>query len=61
MIIKYELSTGCIELLESIESNVVDYYDQKLRELDVLLATRKIKEQEYLEKKEKLEGYKKRK
>lgn len=54
-IIKYELSGACLQLLESIDNDVNNYYHQKLRELDVLLATDQILESEYLEQKRKLE------
>jgi predicted transcriptional regulator len=58
-IIKYELSDACLNLLESIDNDVDNYYNQKLRELDILLATDEIREEEYLEQKMKLEDYKK--
>jgi predicted transcriptional regulator len=55
-IIKYELSSGCLQLLDSIDDNVNDFYDQKLRELDILLATGEINEEDYLDHKERLEA-----
>jgi len=54
-IIKYELSGACLQLLESIDNDVNNYYNQKLRELDILLATDQIREDEYLEHKKKLQ------
>lgn len=54
-IIKYELSGACLKLLDSIDDNVGNFYEQKLRELDILLATGEIDENEYLSRREKLE------
>ena len=54
-IIKYELSSGCNQLLESIDNNVSDFYNQKLRELDILLATGEMNEADYLEQRKRLE------
>jgi predicted ArsR family transcriptional regulator len=54
-IIKYELSGGCLQLLDSIDDNVSDFFNQKLRELDILLATGEINETDYLEHKKRLE------
>ena len=54
-IIKYELSSACLQLLESIDNDVNNYYTQKLRDLDILLATDELNEEEYLEQKRKLE------
>jgi predicted transcriptional regulator len=54
-IIKYELSNGCLQLLDSIDNDVSDFFNQKLRELDILLATGEINEEDYLEHKKKLE------
>ncbi len=53
-IIKYELSNGCLQLLDSIDDDVNNFYNQKHRELDILLATDQINETEYLEHKKKL-------
>ncbi len=55
-IIKYELSGACLQLLDSIDNDVNNYYKQKLRDLDILLATDEIDENDYLEKRQKLEG-----
>jgi predicted transcriptional regulator len=55
-IIKYELSSGCLQLLDSIDNNVNDFYNQKLRELDILLATGEINEADYLEERKRLEA-----
>lgn len=55
-IVKYELSDGCMNLIKSIDNDVEAFYNQKLRDLDILLATRKVDEDHYLEKKEKLEN-----
>ncbi len=54
-IIKYELSGACLQLLDSIDDNVTDFFNQKLRELDILLATGEINEVDYLEHKKRLE------
>ena len=54
-VIKYKLSDACLQLLDSIDNNVNDFYHGKLKELDILLATRKVNENEYLERKMKLE------
>jgi predicted ArsR family transcriptional regulator len=55
-IIKYELSEACIKLLDSIDDDVDDFYRQKVRELDILLVTNEIEEEEYLMQREKLDG-----
>lgn len=55
-IIKYELSEACVNLLDSIDDDVDDFYRQKLRELDILLVTDEIEEEEYLAQRKKLEG-----
>jgi DNA-binding HxlR family transcriptional regulator len=60
-IIKYELTNGCLQLLDSIDDNVNDFYNQKLRELDILLATGEINEEDYLEYKKNLEDETKKK
>jgi len=54
-IIKYKLSSACLQLLDSIDNDVNEFYHCNLRELDILLATRRINEVEYLERKMKLE------
>lgn len=54
-VIKYRLSSACLQLLDSIDNDVNEFYHCNLRELDILLATRKINEGEYLERKRKLE------
>jgi DNA-binding MarR family transcriptional regulator len=54
-VIKYKLTSACMQLLDSIDDNVNDFYHGKLKELDILLATRKVNEKEYLERKMKLE------
>ncbi|UCG70097.1 MAG: HTH domain-containing protein [Thermoplasmata archaeon] len=54
-VIKYRLSQACLQLLDSIENNINEFYHYNLRELDILLAIRKINESEYLERKMKLE------
>jgi predicted transcriptional regulator len=56
VIIKYELSDACVKLLDSINDDVDDFYREKLRELDILLVTNKIDEEEYLTKRKRLEG-----
>lgn len=56
-IVKYELSDGCTNLLKSIDSDVENFYKQKLRDLDILLANGDINENDYLEKREKLEDH----
>jgi len=53
-IIKYELTNACLQLLDSIDDDVHNYYNQKLRDLDILLATDEINEKEYLGQKMKL-------
>jgi predicted transcriptional regulator len=58
-IIKYELSGACLQLLSSIGNDVDNYYEQKLRDLDILLATDEINEEDYLEQKRKLQEHKK--
>lgn len=55
-ILKYELTEACIELLDSIDDDVDDFYRAKLRELDLLLVTNKIAEDEYLIRRKELEG-----
>jgi hypothetical protein len=55
-IIKYKLSGACLQLLDSIDNDVNNYYKHKLRDLDILLATDEIDENDYLEKRQKLEG-----
>jgi predicted ArsR family transcriptional regulator len=55
-ILKYELTEDCIKLLDSIDNDVNDYYQQKLRKLDLLLVTDKIGEDEYLKLRKELEG-----
>jgi predicted ArsR family transcriptional regulator len=55
-ILKYELTEDCITLLNSIDNDVNDFYQEKLRKLDLLLVTDKIEEDEYLAKREELEG-----
>lgn len=54
-VIKYKLTSSCLQLLDSIDTDVNDFYHGKLKELDILLATRKVNENEYLERKMKLE------
>ena len=55
-IIKYVLSSACLQLLDSIDNDVDHYYKQNLRCLDILLATDEIDEDDYLEKRKKLDG-----
>ena len=55
-ILKYELTEDCIRLLDSIDDDVDDFYREKLRKLDLLLVTDKIGEDEYLTRREELEG-----
>lgn len=55
-VIKYSLSSGCQQLLDSIDNDVNDFYSQKLRELDILLATGELNEADYLEHKKRLEA-----
>jgi predicted ArsR family transcriptional regulator len=55
-ILKYELTEDCITLLNSIDNDVNDFYKEKLRKLDILLVTNRIKEDEYLIRRATLEG-----
>ena len=54
-IIKYELSGACLQLLDSIDNDVCNYYRQKLRDLDILLAKGELDEKDYLASKTRLE------
>lgn len=54
-ILKYELTEACIKLLDSIDNDIDDFYREKLRELDIRLATDNIGEEEYLSQREELE------
>ena len=55
-IIMYKLSEACHGLLDSIGNDVGNFYEQKQRELDILLATDKIDEKYYIEQKSKLKN-----